>query len=69
MNYYLPRYDLTMVLGYTGPGLSFYRRDRTMNNLYGSQKNYQQNVLSGAVDEPYHYLFGAATKYLYHKRE
>ena len=24
MNYYLPRYDLPMVLGYTGPGLSFY---------------------------------------------
>lgn len=26
MNYYLPRYDLPMVLGYTGPGLSFYSR-------------------------------------------
>ena len=24
MNYYLPRYDLPLVLGYTGPGLSFY---------------------------------------------
>jgi len=24
MNYYLPRYDLPMVSGYTGPGLSFY---------------------------------------------
>lgn len=24
MNYYLPRYDLSLVLGYTGPGLSFY---------------------------------------------
>ena len=23
MNYYLPRYDLPLVLGYTGPGLSF----------------------------------------------
>ena len=24
MNYYLPRYDLPLVLGYTGPGLYFY---------------------------------------------
>jgi len=24
MNYYLPRYDLPLVLGYTGPGLPFY---------------------------------------------
>ncbi|MBA7490421.1 hypothetical protein ES702_00959 [subsurface metagenome] len=24
MNYYLPRYDLPLVLGYTGPGLNFY---------------------------------------------
>ena len=24
MNYYLPRYDLPLVLGHTGPGLSFY---------------------------------------------
>jgi len=24
MNYYLPRYDLPLVLGYAGPGLSFY---------------------------------------------
>ena len=26
MNYYLPRYDLPLVKGYTGPGLSFYSR-------------------------------------------
>ena len=39
MNYYLPRYDLPLVLGYSGPGLSFCNRDWTINSLYGSQRN------------------------------
>lgn len=27
MNYYLPQYDVPLVLGYTGPGLSSYSQD------------------------------------------
>lgn len=37
MNYYLPRYDLPLVLGYTGPGLDFYSSgSENINNLIPS---------------------------------
>ena len=37
MSYYLPRYDLPLVLGYTGPGLSFYSPgSEKINNLIPS---------------------------------
>ena len=40
MNYYLPRYDLPLVLGYTGPGLSFYGMELDGEQLAHVQKEF-----------------------------
>jgi len=50
MNYYLPRYDVPLVLGYTGPGLSFYSPgyEKTDGLLPSFTK--QENLLTKSKD-------------------
>lgn len=95
MDYYLPRHDLPLVLGFTRPGLYPYSpgSDKTSDlipsfskqeNLTPRSKNLENQspkneddplsiFFSDKVemleDTPYHYLFGALTKCLYHKKK
>ncbi len=46
MNYYLPRYDLPLVLGYTGPGLSFYSPGSEKSNDLIPSFSKQEDLLT-----------------------
>ena len=46
MSYYLPRYDLPLVLGYTGPGLSFYSPSSEKNGGLIPSFSKQEDLLT-----------------------